>query len=229
MGLDAVELLMDVEDHFGITIQDSESASTFTVGDLVAIIQKRTNISHEKRCFSLLAFLKLRRCVRDITRDDNFRLRPRDPVVQYLAQSDRRELWDRLGSLLGTRPRDLRRPRWLRMILNVLTTALLLLAVSIPFSIDIAILPLALAIAAVAILVLYWITTPFCTVPPDDWTTFGDISRKLVGVVAATKQTNLRSTDDILLELRPLIVNVLSVDSDEVVPDARFVEDLGVG
>ena len=37
MGLDGIELVMEVEDEFGITIPDSDMEEMRTVGDLVAI------------------------------------------------------------------------------------------------------------------------------------------------------------------------------------------------
>ncbi|MGI9469873.1 MAG: acyl carrier protein, partial [Rubripirellula sp.] len=79
------------------------------------------------------------------------------------------------------------------------------------------------------IFLLHIVTVQFRTVPPAEWVTFGDITAKLVGVTFATKQLQLRTADDILCELRPLIVDVLGVDGEKVVPDARFVEELGGG
>jgi hypothetical protein len=58
--------------------------------------------------------------------------------------------------------------------------------------------------------------------------TFGEITKKLVGVRVATKMIHLRSEDEVLNELRPLLVGVLGVDASEIVPSARFIEDLGM-
>ncbi len=44
MGLDAVEIVMDVEDHFGIVIDDDEAGRMRTVGDLVALIRSRVDL-----------------------------------------------------------------------------------------------------------------------------------------------------------------------------------------
>jgi acyl carrier protein len=37
MGLDAIEIILEVEDRFGITISDAESEQIRTVGDLAAL------------------------------------------------------------------------------------------------------------------------------------------------------------------------------------------------
>ncbi len=229
MGLDAVELVMDVEDHFGITIQDSEAERARTVGDLVALIHCRLSAAQETCCPTLPAFLKLRSAVRDAIGDSTFRIRPRQRITQRLSASQRRELWKRLPALLGSPPRSLRRPQALRRILVASLVATLIIAVSAAAAIDTRILPLTLALAGLWILVLRIATVPFSTIPPREWVTFGEVAAKIVGVTAATKQLHLRSADDILAELRPLIVNVLGVDGDEVVSSARFVEDFGVG
>lgn len=229
MGLDAVELVMDVEDHFGITIQNAEAEHVRTVGDLVAIIQGRISAAHEAYCPTLPAFLKLRTTVRDTTGDNTLRIRPRQRIADRLTGPQRRHLWKRLSELLGSPPRDLRRPYLLRQILGASVVALLGIALIAAVSIDVRILPVTIALAAFGIFMLHIVTVSFRTVPPEEWATFGDVTAKLVGVTFATKQLQLRTADDILSELRPLIVDVLGVDSNEVVADARFVEDLGVG
>ena len=66
MGLDAVEMVMDVEDHFGIAIQDSEAEQLLTVADLVALIQSRIEVAHLAACPTLSSFLRLRSTAREI-------------------------------------------------------------------------------------------------------------------------------------------------------------------
>lgn len=220
---------MDVEDHFGIIIQDSEAERVRTVGDLVVLVQGRLSAARETSCATLPAFLKLRSALRDAFGDSTFRIRPRQRIAQRLTAPQRREMWKRLFTLLGSPPRGLRRPRFLQGILVASIVAVLSAAVSAAVSIDIRVLPLTLAVAVVFSLLLHIATLPFRTVPPPEWATFGEVTAKIVGVTAATKQLQLRSADEVLEELRPLIVNVLGVEDDEVVCSARFVEDLGVG
>lgn len=45
MGLDGVELVMEVEDHFGITIQESKAERIRTVEELVALIHHRLTVA----------------------------------------------------------------------------------------------------------------------------------------------------------------------------------------
>jgi len=116
MGLDAVELVMDVEDRFGITITDAEATSIRTVGDLVELCRQRIVAIDATRCRSLPCF-----------------------------------------------------------------------------------------------------------------TTFGDITRRMVGIHAVTKPCASSEPAAVLDELRPIIAATLGVHKDKVVPTARFVEDLGMG
>ncbi len=209
MGLDAVEIVMDVEDHFGIIIQDTEAEHVRTVADLVTLIHGRISVAHEAYCPTLPAFLSLRTNVRDVTGDNTFRIRPPQRIVDRLTVSQRRQLWNRLSGLLGSPPRGLRRPQLLREILGASVATLLGIALITAVAIDIRILPVTLAVAALCILLLHIVTVPFRTVPPVEWVTFGDITTKIVGVTSATKQLQLRTADDVLCELRPLIVDVV--------------------
>lgn len=42
-SLDVVEMLMVLEDEFNVTVSDEESLTMKTVGDIVALIDKKTN------------------------------------------------------------------------------------------------------------------------------------------------------------------------------------------
>ena len=229
MGLDAVELVMDVEDHFGISIQNSEAERVRSVGDLVALVQSRIDAAHAATCPTLSSFLQLRSCAREIANDNRLHIRASTRVVDALTRSERQRLWDRLHDLLGTAPPSLRRPPAMRKVLVVLVLAAIISAIATAAAIDLAILPLTLALAAIITLVLHFLTVRFRIVPPDALTTFGAISKRIAGVTVATKQLHLRSLDEILDELKPIVADTLGVDASDVVSTARFIEDLGMG
>lgn len=227
MGLDGVELVMEVEDHFDLSLANAEAESLRTVGDLVAIIQSRVQMAKEKPCLALSFFVKLRRCVRNVNGDDRFRIRPKDRVSDRLSPGERRVLWQHVERQFGYSLCPLRRPRWLRWVLNLAAVAMLSSACVYGLSIDLVAVPVMLVWAVLGIIVLNGITAPLRTEPRENWSTFGDITLRLVESVATTR-TDLTSTDEILAELRPIIAKQLGVNPALVVPSARFVEDLGM-
>ncbi|TWU07779.1 acyl carrier protein [Stieleria varia] len=220
---------MDVEDHFGIAIQNTEAEHVRTVGDLVSLIRSRIQAAHLASCPTLKSFLQLRSCVRELATNQTLRIRSRTRVVDVLNPTQRRRLWKRLTDILGSAPPSLRRHPTLRKVLVVLVCTAIVLAVTVAAAVDIEILPLTLVLAAVATLILHLATVRFRTYPPDTLTTFGAVARRMTGITAATKQLHLDSDHAILDELRPIVVDTLGVDGSEVVLTARFIEDLGMG
>ena len=104
-----------------------------------------------------------------------------------------------------------------------------MLAIIAAVIVDFAILPVTFALATVVTLALHISTVPLRIYPPDALSTFGDLAQRVIGVTVAKKQLHLGSVDAILHELRPIVVDTLGVDGAEVVLDARFTEDLGMG
>jgi hypothetical protein len=71
MGLDTVELVMEIEDEFGITLPDADAELIQTAGQLHAYVCHRLLPQAAPRCASARAFYFLRRvvlCHRDISR-----------------------------------------------------------------------------------------------------------------------------------------------------------------
>src|SRR5664280_544509 len=60
MGLDAVELVMAVEEKFGISISDEEASNAPTVGDLEKLVRARLEIADADSCLSQRAFHLIR-------------------------------------------------------------------------------------------------------------------------------------------------------------------------
>jgi len=229
MGLDAVEMIMEIEDRFGITITDEEAQQIVTVGDMVSLIVKRLRAAATRRCFCLPAFFALRRVIRQVVGDDRFRLRPVDDVVARLSPAQRRELWKRLPDLLGTAASELVYPWPVQLIIVAIVALIIGGSVIIAAKLGGGI---AFAFLVWTLVGFGWIAvTPnrLQTYPPKGWRTFADITRKIAGSIAATKQLELPDSEAVLVELRAIIVSWLGVDESKVVPEARFVEDLKLG
>ena len=228
MGLDGVELVMEVEDHFGISLGDDEASQIRTVGDLVAIIRARAVAGEQLDCPTRSAFFSLRQLVREITGDPALRFRPRDEVAAILSPRLRRRLWRWLRELLKTEPRALHLPPWLRSALVVAGVCLVIAALATA-AIDPVIVPLALVGAAVLGFGLLMACSAFREVPPPGWATWGELARRIAGISAIKSGRHLTDEDVVLEELRPIIAEQLGVDAEKIVLGTRFVEDLGLG
>ncbi len=93
MGLDAVELVMAVEEKFGISITDEEATKTLTVGDLKQLIRGKLDVADADGCLTQRAFHLIRKNATaefDILRRN---LRPDTPLETVVPQSARRESW----------------------------------------------------------------------------------------------------------------------------------------
>lgn len=229
MGLDGVELVMEIEDHFGITIADDEVPVVRSVGDIVLLVASRLAAARTEPCASVRRFLELRRSVRDVTGQVDLRIKPSHQISHRLTTAERRRLWERLPDLLGTVPAPLQLPRRLRHVLVAIVAGIAVGGSYLAWSVDAALIPLAIAAAGISAISLAWAARPLATNPPPGWRTFGDLTRRLIGKTMATKQLHLHTHDQILAELRPLVAQVLGVGEDKIVWEARLVEDLGLG
>jgi acyl carrier protein len=219
---------MEVEDHFGISLGDDEAAQIRTVGDLVAIIRARAVAGEQEYCPTSSAFYSLRKQVREIAGDHDLRIRPHDEVAATLSPRLRRQLWRRLRELLKTEPRALHLPPRLRSALVVAGFCLVSAALTTA-AIDVEIVPLALFCAAVLGCGLLMACSAFREVPPQGWTTWGELARRIAGISAIKSGRNLTDDDVVLEELRPIIAEQLGVDAERISLSTRFVEDLGMG
>ena len=77
MGLDSVELIMTVEEAFGIEISDEEAQTICTVGDFHAcVMSKLGKIEARDHCLTQHAFYRLRQGLEGETQTISDRIRP---------------------------------------------------------------------------------------------------------------------------------------------------------
>jgi hypothetical protein len=91
MGLDAVELVMAVEEKFGITISDEEATNALTVGDLKRLVQAKLKLTDTEGCLTQRAFHLLRKNAISQFGTTRSKFRPETALETVVPLSSRRE------------------------------------------------------------------------------------------------------------------------------------------
>jgi acyl carrier protein len=100
MGLDTVELVMEVEDEFGLSIPDADAEQIQTVGQLYAYVCHRLRPRAETVCPSARAFYRFRRAL--LARQPLPRrcVRPSSRISRLLPQ-ECRDRWPAVADEVG--------------------------------------------------------------------------------------------------------------------------------
>ncbi len=232
MGLDGVEMIMEVEDRVGIEIPMEAFPRMVTVADLFDHILAALKLpTSEPTCLSAVAFLSLRRAATTLGARE--RLRPRDSTDAILPRSGRIEYWSRLQRVSEMRLPPLKRPNWLVLasVLSVVVVAILAGATALESTrSEGAAYFVGVAAGAMAAVILVSATDPFATTLPPECRTL----RRLALTALRHKLQKLselagrRGRNDVWIVLREIIVVQLGVSPDVVTPSARFIDDLGL-
>ena len=230
MGLDTVELVMDVEESFGIEIPDDSAQEIVTVGDLFEFIKSQTELAPAGTCLTAATFYDIRRAFQ--ISGINERFGPSTRLGEIAPNNQRRSFWIKLSQAANLKFPNLVRPSWMVGLNIVLTFAASLLTALIVSGQDLN--GTIFAMTLIAYLVLFgWMTAlltkPFATRFATNFCTFRGLSERVLALNASAQQNKHgpMGPNDIWVILRELIVNQLGVDPDEVTPTASFVKDLG--
>jgi acyl carrier protein len=225
MGLEIVELLMDVEDAFDITLPEDDYART--VGGLYALVLKKLNAKKEEVCLSSVVCFRLRRAVMqhcDIKRKQ-FRLNTE--LSEVFPRPDRRRLWSEVQRTTQFSIPSLVRSRmacWLAIALWLPSGAVLAHYLKIRASFGFFLL-YALAYAPAAFL----LTVPLAAQFPERCRTVRDAIKMILArnYGKLSKEFQYADSDEAWGVLKRLVAEKLNVPPERVTPEARFVEDLG--
>jgi acyl carrier protein len=114
VGLDTVELVMEIEEAFDITIPDAEAEKILTIGDLYRYVLMRLGgpMPGTSRCLSAATFYRLRRKLMSELRVERRRILPASALDDLIPEADRQADWERLGKSLGCKLPPLHCPNW---------------------------------------------------------------------------------------------------------------------
>jgi acyl carrier protein len=237
MGLDSVELVIRVEETFGIAVPDEEAEKIITVGDLHrCVLAKLAGQERETpHCLSASTFYRLRRGIIDRFGIDRHCVRPRSPINNLIPGANRRSEWQRLGQSLGWRLPELGRPSWVWTALFGLLLAWLVLVIIVwgqltAFTFEPVILMGIGFLAGASLLaaMVHGLTRPLAVCFPSR--TMRDMVTLILvlNFDAICKDQAGWNRREVWESLRAIIVDQLGVSPDEVRESANFVYDLGV-
>ncbi|XLS27647.1 phosphopantetheine-binding protein [Flavobacteriaceae bacterium M23B6Z8] len=95
MGLDSVELVMSIEDKFGIRIKDSEAEKIYTIQDFADIVFNRISKNPTDKCLTQIVFYRIRKALRNLTSTVK-EIRPDMKISEFFTQSELKEKWSQL-------------------------------------------------------------------------------------------------------------------------------------
>ena len=236
MGVDLLEFVMSIEEHFGIEISYKDTIYLNTPQELIDYLVKNLKI-REKRllpCSKQKAFYQVRRVLIEIARIPRQTIFPSARLEELLSQSERPRIWEDLKKSLGITswPR-LVYPSWIDRIFwysalavfffLFLTFAALLERVGIGFVLAI------LLTGTFAALVCH-LTASFRTEIVPAGYTVGELARLIVVPEKTEKSTTEQSEwtrKRIEKDVRAIIMRVFGVR--DFSDDSNFVYDLGFG
>lgn len=99
MGLDSVELVMEVEDYFAISIPDAEAQNIYTVQNMVDCIARHLSVSSNDERFKHALFEKIKSFLIENKKADHS-LSIFDSIFDFLDPDDTL-LWTKLSVALG--------------------------------------------------------------------------------------------------------------------------------
>ncbi len=100
MGLDSVELLMSVEDKFGIQIEDSEAEKIYTVQNFVDSVYSKIITNPNEKCLTQIVFYRIRKAFQNLKLNDK-EIKPETKITELLSQTELKEKWPLLKTEIG--------------------------------------------------------------------------------------------------------------------------------
>ena len=228
MGLDGVELVLEAEESFGISLADDEMPKIVTVGQFYDAIIRELPSPEKKFCLSAVTFHKLRQSLLTVTGRQRAEIRPRTGLATLLPRRRRKAAWRKMQQLSGLRFPRLHLPRWAIPVL--LTCYALIQAIGVfafdwPFNLSL-IVPgfVALFLACWAVDALFGIELP------NHLQTVGALTKAVLAKNFAKLSGKVADYDrnEVWESVQILVADQLDVDLEKVTKESRFVADLGM-
>lgn len=232
MGLDSVELVMEVEDRFGVHLPDSECSRVTTVADLAALVISRLPRG-EGACPTARAFFDFRTLMTTHAGFDRHLVRPKAQLIDLFPPGTRR-LWSSLHGKNRRVPRLVPTARADSVLLwaGAITAFAWLMASAALWGFQGAVvaIPMSMIALAAGLLAFMRVYSYFSQHFPPGIETVGDVVRLIapIAMPQGSPGERLIAQQRVLDEIRALTARQLRLPLERVQPNSDFVKDLEI-
>jgi acyl carrier protein len=235
MGLDAVEILMEVEEAFDITLDDAEAEKMATPRDLIESVSRKVTQAAPSTCLTQRSFNLLRKALLQRLPLKRWDITPSVRLTALVPRSRRLAMLEELALDLNTEPLPaLVRPPWL---VGVLTAQSFAVGLATAFAVHKvapevkgSLLFWAGLAAAVLTHICAWIaTTRLAKDFPPLVATIGDLARWVTAHKPdlASPTPGRWTREQVAARVREIVIDHLGCEK-HYREDASFVRDLGL-
>lgn len=232
MGLEIVEITMEVEDHFSINVPPSWYEQMKTVDDMCRLIASHLDINGKPLCRAPRAFCKLRQGLMALGHSRS-NVRTKTQLTEFIGDSGVQAFWRQLSEQTHFDLPELRRPPEVVPFLVTLPIVMLLGSLAAVFVAPLQDWPVLSLLVTLATLPVYvfgaiFLTRPFATFLPVGCVTVGDLVRVILQLndVAPLAGTSHPEPSQILDRVRKIIADNVHIPIQDIHPHSRFIEDL---
>ncbi len=251
MGLDVVELVMAVEDTFGIELPDEEAQEVITVGDLHDLAMRKleavTSQEGKPACHSGHVFYRVRRALTDCAHVPRRDITPQSDVQRFFVATDagsperRREAWKQLGDALGLRLPPLQLPggKGVDATISIGTVAAVMLTtwalgghlgIAHWAALFVLWVSVGLALSVCAAILVYRFTRRFADRIPPHCETVGGLVQVVAAINSGQLIHELGTTAEAVWErLREIVAAESGMPIERVTREASLYKDLKLG
>jgi acyl carrier protein len=228
MGLDAVELVLEAEEAFGISLPDDEMVEAVTVGKFYDAILRQLPCPEKKYCLSAVAFYRLHQPLLAVTGRKHGEVRPTTRLDTLIPRRQRKSAWRKIARLSGLRLPTLCLPEWAVLVALVSAVFVVVggaLVFEWPFG------AMLLVRGFVAFFLTCWVVgAVFSNGLPRHLQTVGQLTKAVLAKNFAKLSGEINNFDrnEVWEAVRILVADQLGVGLEKVTKDARFVADLGL-
>jgi len=229
MGLDSVELIMDVENTFQITISDPEAENISTVGDMYELVLKKIDYSDNHLCKTQVLFYKMREILSRHCHINRKTISPNTNLNDLFERDTIKSKWKAIQDELHITIPDLQRSDNLNSFLTwtsffLVGFGLILIFIAFKFSLYYLIL---YSFAFFLLTHLIWRLTRHLKIYPIHGT-MREFIHGITPIYLKDKDISVNDTNDILTILKYVIHDKIGAELEEITLDAHFVDDLGI-
>jgi acyl carrier protein len=240
VGLEIVEIVMELEDHFGVRLEDDAMSRTRTVGDLARLVTERLPMVEAGAvCLTARTFYQVRGVMEAEAKLPRRVVRPSAKLEEILPRGQRRRaVWRAMSRELRNRGLVMAGLTWSRKVkrhMELIHPAMLVVWVFGSFTAFLAtfwwlaLTCMVLVLPALIVIVTSRIHRRFEYELPDGVETVGDLVRRMVPrVVVDTEEQREAAGVKVLQEVREILARQLNMNLEDVRAESRLVEDLRV-